>query len=64
MRRLTRPWATFIELANSRPAVIARPSKAVVRKDSPWRRRASALVSLLLTATRRIPPPAAVARSS
>ena len=64
MRRLTRPWATFIELASSRPALIARPSRVVVRNERPWRRLASSLVAVVVTATRRIPPAAAVARSS
>ena len=64
MRRFTRPWATFIELASSRPAVIARPSRAVVRKESWWRSAARRLASVVVTATRRMPPPAAVARNS
>ena len=62
--QVTRPWATFIELASSSPPVMARPKSAVVRKESPWRSRARRLASVVVTATSRIPPPAAVARSS
>ena len=64
MRRLTRPWLTFIELASSRPAVIARLSSTVVRNERPWRSRAIWLRPVVVAATIRIPPPAAVARSS
>ena len=64
MRRLTRPWATFIELASSSPAVMARPSRALARKESWWRSLAVRLAWVVLTATMRMPPPAAVARRS
>jgi hypothetical protein len=42
---------------------MALPSITVVMYDKPWRSLASITVSLVDTATSRIPPPAAVART-
>ena len=50
--------------ASSRLALIARPSITVVRNERPCRCRASRKVSVVDTATSRIPPCAAVARTS
>ena len=50
-----------MELASMRPALMARPSITVVMYDKPWRSLASITVSVVDTATSRIPPPAAVA---
>jgi hypothetical protein len=52
-----------MELANIKPALMALPSITVVMYDKPWRSLASITVSLVDTATSRIPPPAAVART-